>query len=76
MVDPAIPKYLPVPGRKINPDFVALWEPYLTEGMAVKHVAQIFGVHKATVSKYYPGRGWNREQILEHSHAVKALNKV
>ena len=62
--------------RTHHPDFVKLWGEYLEEGMSCKHVAQTVGVSPQSVRKHYPDKVWNRAQILEHSFAVKALNKV
>lgn len=75
-----VPKYLPAKrGRtqnQFNPEFVKLWEPYLDEGMSRTAVAEVFGVAATSVRKYYPDRGWDAKTRLEHSLAVKALNKV
>ena len=70
-------KYLPGQGciRKINPEFVALWEPYLDEGMGYKHVAEVFGVGKDIVRKHYPGKGWTHEQVSEHGTFMKHHNE-
>lgn len=76
----AVSKWIPrKPGGvalKLNPEYVKLWEPYFDEGLSAAHVAEIFGVTKRTVADHYPFRVWNRQQILEHSLAVKAFNKV
>lgn len=74
-----IPKYVSPKGgpkRMLNPEYVALWEPHLAEGLSAKHVGEIFGVSKESVLKYYPGRGWNAKQKIEHSIAVRALNRL
>lgn len=61
-----VPKHLPGHRQKLNPDYVALWESYLDEGMSGQHVAEIFGVHKNTVAKYYPDKVWSPEQQFQH----------
>jgi hypothetical protein len=74
-----MPKYVSVKGgpkRMLNPEFVALWESYLDEGLSAKAVGEIFGVPKESVLKYYPGRGWNAQQKLEHSIAIRTLNRI
>lgn len=75
-----VPKFLPAKDgriiKRMNPEFVALWEPYLDEGMSAKAVGEIFGVAHSTVARHYPGRGWSPEQKLEHSLSVRALNKI
>ena len=71
-------KYLPTEGRGarvLNPDYVALWEPYLAEGMSGKAVAEVFGVAKHTVYKYYPGRGWTNSQAGQLGTAMKYHNQ-
>lgn len=62
-------------GTKLNPEYIALWESYLDEGLSVKHVAEIFAVSKDTVNKYYPGRGWTHEQVTAHGIAVRQYNQ-
>jgi len=63
-------------GRHImNPEYVALWEPYLDEGMGYRHVAEMFGVHANTVSKYYPGRGWTQPEAAALGTFMKHHNE-
>lgn len=71
-----IPKYVRHRGaiKSLNPEFVALWESYLDEGLSAKHVAEIFGVHADTVRKYYPGRVWTVPQKLEYGLAIRNFN--
>lgn len=80
MVDTQVPKYLPAERgglkKSLNPEFVKLWESYLDEGMSRTAVAEVFGVSAKSVRKYYPDRGWDAKTQLEHSFAVKALNRV
>lgn len=62
------PKYVPREdgnGIRMNPAFIALWEPYLAEGMPGSAVAEIFGVNKHSVYKYCRGRGWSHQQVSE-----------
>ena len=61
--------------RRINPEFAALWEPYLDEGYGYIHVAQIFGVDKGTVRKHFPGKGWTHEQLSAHGTFMKHNNE-
>lgn len=75
-----IPKYVSVrydnsTGRQLNPEYIALWESYLDEGMAAKHVAELFGVHPETVRKYYPDRVWTKDQARELSLAMRNFNR-
>lgn len=63
-------------GRKVTPEEVAEWGKALDEGLAFKHVAEVFGVNKDTVAKYLPGRGWTKKQAIEHSHEVKRFNRT
>lgn len=62
-------------GTVVNPEYAALWGPHLDEGMGYKHVAEIFGVHKHTVRKYYPGRGWTQRQAAELGTYMKHHNE-
>lgn len=62
-------------GRSLNPEYVALWEPYLDEGMPYAHVAEIFGVKGITVRRYYPGRGWTQRQCAELGTFMKHHNE-
>lgn len=79
-----IPKYIKVGRtRQYNPEFIKLWEPYLDEGMALQHVAEIFGVTKYAVGRYYPGRGWDNRDCLalgtymkHHNQKLKKLGLV
>lgn len=71
-----VPKFLRGNRRKLNPEFVKLWESYLDEGMSAKGVAELFGVAHSTVARNYPGRGWSPEQKLAHSFEVKKLNRM
>lgn len=71
-----VPKFLQGNRRKLNPEFVKLWESYLDEGMSATAVAELFGVAHSTVARNYPGRGWTPEQALEHSFTVKRLNRM
>jgi hypothetical protein len=73
-----VPKYIPGRGaaKKMNPEYVALWEPYLDEGMAAKHVGQIFGVDQVTVARYYPGRQWTYDQARELAAMNRHMNRV
>lgn len=72
-----VPKYVK-DGRhyRMNPEYVALWESYLDEGMAAKHVAELFGVHNDTVRKYYPGRQWTYDQARELAAMNRRMNRV
>lgn len=60
--------------RRINPEYVALWESYLDEGLSAQHVAEIFGVATTSVLMYYPGRGWTREEARAHGTFMKHHN--
>lgn len=62
-------------GRAINPEYTALWESYLDEGMGYKHVGEMFGVSEWTVAKYYPGRGWTHAQAVEMGTFMKHHNE-
>lgn len=69
-------KYLITPqGVVMNPEYVALWEPYLEEGMGYKHVAEVFGVGKSTVRNHYPGRGWTHRQVVEQGRFMRDHNR-
>lgn len=75
-----VPKYIVVrrahsTGRQLNPEYIALWESYLDEGMAAKHVAELFGIHPATVRKYYPHKVWTYAQARELSLAMRNFNR-
>lgn len=73
-----VPKYIYQDhggGHKVNPEYIALWESYLDEGMAAKHVAELFGVHPATVRKYYPDRVWTYDQARDLSLAMRKFNR-
>lgn len=74
-----VPKYVPVRNGgaaiKMNPEYVALWESYLDEGMAAKHVGEIFGVHVQTIRKYYPGRAWSNKECLALGTQMKHHNE-
>lgn len=59
----------------VNPEYAALWESYLDEGMPYSRVAEIFGVHRNVVAKYYPGRGWTRKQCVELGTFMKHHNE-
>lgn len=81
IVQTDVPKFLPANRgngvqKRLNPEFVKLWESYLDEGMSAKGVAELFGVAHSTVARRYPGRGWTPEQKLAHSFEVKKLNKL
>jgi transposase len=71
-------KYIPAKTRwrVMNPEYVALWGKYLDEGYAIKHVAEIFGVHTQTVRQYYPGRGWSSKQASAQGKTVRKLNTL
>jgi hypothetical protein len=62
-------------GRRLNPAFIALWEPYLDEGMPGKAVAEIFGVKKHTVYRHYPGRSWSHQQVSEMGTFMRNYNR-
>jgi len=66
----------PTGQRAHHPEFIKLWGEYLEEGMSCKHVAEAVGVSHASVRKHYPDRVWNRKQILEHSHVMRAVNRI
>ena len=72
-----VPKYLSTRGavKKINPEYMALMEPYLEEGMHIKGIAEVFGVHQDTVHKFFPGRGWTLKQRQELGTAMKHFNQ-
>jgi hypothetical protein len=78
VIDTEVPKYVKGKGNflKMNPEYVALWRPYLDEGMSATAVGEIFGVATSTVMDHYPGAGWTPEQALAHSLEVRALNKM
>lgn len=63
-------------GRIINPEYVALWESYLDEGMAAKHVAELFGIHPETVRRYYPEKVWTNDQARDLSLATRNFNRA
>lgn len=65
-------KYL---GRRLNPEYVALWEQYLDEGYAYTHVGELFGVHETTVADYYPGRGWDQREAAALGTYMKHHNE-
>lgn len=58
-------------GKTITPEDIAQWEIALDEGMSYKHIGEMFGVHKETISKHLPGRGWTREQMGSFSQLVQ-----
>lgn len=62
--------------KKLNPEYIALWESYLDEGFAIQHVAEVFGVNKHTVRRHYPGRGWTHRQVSAHGGLVRRLNET
>lgn len=62
-------------GRKLNPEFVALWESYLDEGMPYLYVAEMFGVSKDAVRRHYPGRGWTSAEVSAHGTFMRRHNK-
>lgn len=72
-----IPKYIGIrgAGKKINPEYLALMEPYFEEGMHAKAIAEVFGVHADTVRKHFPGRGWTLKQRQELGTAMKHFNQ-
>ena len=78
-----VPRYVYTPGqdrvpprRTFNPDFVALWKPYLDEGMSAKHVAEIFSTNEKMIHKYYPGRGWTHKQVVTHALVEKRAKSI
>lgn len=71
-----VPKLAPGYKQKLNPEYVALWESYLDEGMSGKGVADIFGVNKNTVAKYYPDKVWTREQQFEHFQTMRDASRI
>lgn len=77
-VQTCVPKYSEQRGarRTMNPEYIALWESYLDEGLSAKQVGEIFGVAKTTVLNHYPGRGWTPKQRLDYSMDVKRLNRL
>lgn len=77
-IRPDIPKYVSrgtIPGRKMNPEYVALWESYLDEGMAFQHVGELFGVDGSTVRRHYPDKGWTPDQARELGLTMKNHNR-
>lgn len=72
-----IPKYIAKEqgGRRVNPEYLALMEPYFEEGMAAKHVAEIFGLHADTVRKHLPGRAWPKSKCQELGTTMKHFNE-
>lgn len=70
-----VPKIAPGYKRKLNPEYVALWESYLDEGMSRQHVAEIFGVHKSSVRYHYPDKGWTPEEQLKYAQTMRAHNR-
>lgn len=70
-------KYLKVKNvRRLNPEYVALWESYLDEGYSGKAVAEMFGVAKHTVYRFYPDKVWTNKQASAHGKLVRKLNKI
>lgn len=64
-------------GRPLmNPAYVALWESYLDEGYSGKAVAELFGVMKHTVYRYYPDKVWTSKQASAHGKLVRKLNEL
>ena len=72
-----IPKYVAQAhgGRRVNPEYLALMEPYLDEGMHAKAVSEIFGVSTDTVLRHFPGRGWTLKQARELGTTMKHFNE-
>lgn len=73
-----VPKYQQIRAgscRRVNPEYLALMEPYFEEGMAVKHVAEIFGLHPESVRRYFPDRVWTRKQATELGVTMKHFNE-
>lgn len=70
-------KYLKVRGgvKKLNPEFVALWEPYFEEGYSHKAIGEIFGVARSTVRTYYPDKAWSHEQVIDHAITMRQHNR-
>lgn len=77
-VQTEVPKYVSrksSAGRMVNPEYVALWESYLDEGMAAKHVAEMFGVSATTVRNHYPDKVWTYDQARELGLTMKHHNR-
>jgi uncharacterized protein YjcR len=63
-------------GGTVTPEDIAQWEAALDEGYAYKHIGEMYGVHRETVRKHLPGRGWNRKQITEHGQVMRQFNQT
>ena len=61
-------------GIKPTPEALANWDAALTEGYGFQHVAEMYGVSKQTVAKYFPGRGWTKDQARAHGTFMKHNN--
>lgn len=61
--------------KRLNPEYIALWESYLDEGMPILYVAEMFGVDEETVARHYPGRGWTHAQVSAHGTFMKHHNE-
>jgi transposase len=64
------------PANEHSPEAIAEWGRCLDEGMAYKHIAQMFGVCAKTVQKHHPGRAWTPKQISEHASQVRRFNQT
>jgi transposase len=71
----SVPKFKPGNKVHLNPDYIALWESYLDEGMSRQHVAEIFGVARSTVGRHYPDKGWTPEEQLKFAQTMRAHNR-
>lgn len=61
-------------GVKPTTEELAKWDAALEEGMGFQHVAELYGVSKHTVAKYFPGKGWTKQQAREHGTFMKHHN--
>lgn len=59
----------------ITPEVLANWEAALDEGYGYQHVAEMYGVHRDTIRKHLPGRGWTHKQATEHGTFMKHHNE-
>lgn len=63
-------------GKSVTPEDIAQWEVALDEGLSYKHVGEVFGFNKQTISQHLPGRGWTHEQMGAHSQLIQKFESL
>lgn len=65
----------PHAGKRVTEEWKAKADRLLDEGLSLIETARTTGVSYCTVSRHFPGRGWDSTTSGKYAHAVRKANR-